>query len=92
MADELSETIKKVAVGFSLEEVTEEYGVTDGEVRLVKRKETKKDVPPDLRAVKMLLDGFGREVSEMTDEELKAERAKLLAELKESEKGGEDEE
>ena len=48
--------IRKVALGFSLEEVTEEYGVEDGELRLVKRRETHKDVAPDLKAVKILME------------------------------------
>ena len=52
---EIKNAIIKVALGYSLEEVTEEYGVENGELKLVKRKETKKDVPPDLKAVKLLL-------------------------------------
>jgi hypothetical protein len=77
MEHELSDAIRKVAVGYSLEEVTEEYGVEDGEVKLLKRKETRKAVPPDLRAVKMLLEGEG-DFGGMTDEELFAERERLL--------------
>jgi hypothetical protein len=84
MEHELSDAIRKVAVGYSLEEVTEEYGVEDGEVKLLKRKETRKAVPPDLRAVKMLLEGEGSgELSSMTDEELFAERERLLKALEE---------
>ena len=50
--EEIKSAIMKVALGYSLEEVTEEYGVEDGELKLVKRKETKKDIPPDLKAVR----------------------------------------
>ena len=80
---EIREAIIKVALGYSLEEVTEEYGVEDGQLKLVKRKETKKDIPPDLKAVKLLLDG--KDYSALSDEELEAEKQKLLKRLKEEE-------
>ncbi len=78
----VKEAILKVALGYSVEEVTEEYGVEDGELRLVKRRETKKDVPPDLKAVKLLLEE--KDYSALSDEELKKERQRLLRELKEN--------
>ncbi len=82
MEDErVKKAILKVALGYSLEEVTEEYGVEDGELKLVKRRETKKDVPPDLKAVKLLLEE--KDYSALSDEELKAEKRRLLAQLKE---------
>ena len=80
---EIKEAIMKVALGYSLEEVTEEYGVEDGELKLVKRKETKKDVPPDLKAVKLLMED--KDYSVLSDEELEAEKQKLLKRLKEAE-------
>ncbi len=79
MQDDIRNAVLKVALGFSVEEVTEEYGVEDGELKLVKRKETRKDVPPDLRAVRLLMEGA--EVSELSDEELMAEKERLLREL-----------
>ncbi|MCI8343313.1 MAG: hypothetical protein HFE25_02570 [Clostridia bacterium] len=82
MEDErVKKAILKVALGYSLEEVTEEYGVEDGELKLVKRRETKKDVPPDLKAVKLLLEE--KDYSALSDEELEAEKRRLLAQLKE---------
>ncbi|MDE6412163.1 MAG: hypothetical protein K2L02_06545 [Clostridia bacterium] len=78
---DIKEAIMKVALGYSLEEVTEEYGVEDGELKLVKRKETKKDIPPDLKAVKLLMDD--KDYSALSDEELEAEKQKLLKRLKE---------
>ena len=57
----------------------EEFAVQDGELKLVKKKVTKREIPPDIKAVKLLLDG--RE--ELTDEELEAERQKLIDMLKE---------
>ncbi len=79
--DKIKQAILKVALGYSLEEVTEEYGVEDGALKLVKRKETKKDIPPDLKAVKLLLEDT--DYSALSDEELKEERQKLLMQLKE---------
>lgn len=80
---EIREAIIKVALGYSLEEVTEEYGVENGQLKLVKRKETKKDIPPDLKAVKLLLDD--KDYSALSDEELEQEKQKLLKRLKEEE-------
>ena len=80
---DIKEAIMKVALGYSLEEVTEEYGVEDGQLKLVKRKETKKDIPPDLKAVKLLMED--KDYSVLSDEELEAEKQKLLKRLKEAE-------
>ena len=44
------------ALGYDADEVVEEYGFSEGEAVLVKRKVTKKRVPPDIQAAKMLLD------------------------------------
>ncbi len=77
----LDEALLKVAVGYSVEEVTEEYAEVDGEMKLMKRKETKKDIPPDLKAVQILLADSDTDFSKMSDEELEKERDRLLAEL-----------
>ena len=61
----------KVALGYQVAEVTEEYAEVDGTLKLTKRKKTKKDVPPDLKAVQMLLEGRENgDIVGMTDEEL----------------------
>lgn len=80
---EIKNAIMKVALGYSLEEVTEEYGVENGELKLVRRKETKKDIPPDLKAVKLLMED--KDYSALSDEELEREKQKLLKRLKEEE-------
>lgn len=82
--DKVRDAVLKVALGFRVEEVTEEYGMEDGEMRLVKRRETHKDIPPDLKAVRLLLDGTN--YSAYSDEQLEAERVKLLAALEQEEK------
>lgn len=79
--DSLEMALKKCAVGFDTSETVEEFAVQDGELKLVKRKVTKRDIPPDIKAVKMLLDD--RQESGFSDEELSAEREKLIKMLKE---------
>ena len=79
--EKINDAILKVALGFSVEEVTEEYGVEDGELKLVKRRKTRKDVPPDLKAVKLLLGDD--DLSALTDEELEQEKNRLLGQLME---------
>lgn len=83
MSDEgIKKALIKCAVGFDTSEIVEEYTVDEGELKLVKRKVTKRDVPPDIKAVKMLLDGEA-DASQMSDEELEERREKLIAILKE---------
>ena len=84
MQDEVRDAVLKVALGFQVEEVTEEYDARDGELKLIKRRETRKDIPPDLKAVRLLLEGT--DYSAHSDEELEAERARLAAALSENKK------
>ena len=85
--EKIGEALLKVALGYQVAEVTEEYAEVDGQLKLTKRKKTKKDVPPDLKAVQLLLandeeNGFG----DLSDEDLEMEKARLLTLLqKESE-------
>lgn len=77
--EKIGEALLKVALGYQLAEVTEEYAEVDGALKLTKRKKTKKDVPPDLKAVQMLLgNGGGEDYLGWTDEELQREKERLL--------------
>ena len=83
MSDEgLKKALIKCAVAFDTSEVVEEYAADGDELKLVKRKVTRRDVPPDIKAVKMLLDGEAG-VAELSDEELEERRQKLIEMLKE---------
>ncbi|MBQ8309064.1 MAG: hypothetical protein IJX96_04445 [Clostridia bacterium] len=84
--EKLSQALLKVALGYKVAEVTEEFAEVDGELKLTKRKRTKKDVPPDLKAVQILLGESGGAVGleKMTDEQLEEEKKRLLAALEES--------
>lgn len=79
--DKVEEALEKCAVGLLASEVVEEFAIEDGELKLVKKKVTKREIPPDIKAVKMLLDSGG--LGGATDEELACEREKLLKLLKE---------
>lgn len=73
------------ALGYTTQEVTEEYGFTGDDFVLQKRKTSTKSYPPDLTALQMLLvkeDG-GDELEKLTDEELQKEKMRLLNILKE---------
>lgn len=80
MEEEIKGALKKCAVGFGTSEVVEEFCMEDGELKLVKKKVTKKDIPPDIKAVKLLMDGSG--ISDLSDEELEAEKLRLMEMLK----------
>ncbi len=79
MTDKIMDAVKKRATGYSAVETVEEYAVVDGSLELVKKRVTTKDVPPDMTAAKLLLDG--EEASSLTDEQLEAEKIRLLGEL-----------
>lgn len=85
----MEEVLLRKAKGYSFEEKTEEFAVVDGEMTLVKRKVSTKYVQPDVGALKALAeltDDIG-DLSEMTDEQLKAEKLRLLKLLKLCEDG-----
>ncbi len=79
--DKVKDAVLKIALGYSVEEVTEEYDARDGELKLVKRRETRKDVPPDLKAAMLLIKE--EDLSKLSDEELESEKERLLKQIKE---------
>jgi len=71
--ENLQNVLVKRALGYTSEEVIEEYTDDNGKLKLIKRKVTKKDIPPDINAVKILLDKSDDEefdLTNLTDEEL----------------------
>ena len=85
MADKKKEkALLKKALGYDAKEIIEESGEVDGDVKLLKRKVTIKNVPPDVTAIKMITDG-AKDLSELTDEELEEEKGKLLKLIKNKE-------
>ena len=86
LTGQLFDAVKKKAIGYVTTENVEEYSLVDGELTVVKRKVTQKEVPPDISAVKFLLDESAEDAyAEMTEEELKSEKIRLIKLLKEAE-------
>ena len=86
---EIRMALCKRAVGFECDEIVEEY-ITDeqGNSVLSKRKNTKKFNPPDVTALRFLLEQISLsddDLSKMTDEQLLKEKKRLLSLLKEEE-------
>lgn len=75
----MKDALYKCATGLSASEVVEEFAVEDGELKLVKKKVTKRQIPPDIKAVKLLMEERGAP----TDEELEEEKRRLKAMLNE---------
>lgn len=83
---DIEKALIKKAVGYDAEEVVEEFADEEGDLRLLKRKVTTKNFPPDVSAAKLLLDiGGSKSVEEMTDEELEEQKNRLLKLLEEIE-------
>ncbi len=86
--DEVKDALIKRALGFDSDEIVEEYVADDnGKTVLSKRKVTKKYNPPDMSALKVLIEQseFDDEISHMTDKELLREKDRLLKLLAEKE-------
>ncbi len=80
---DLKKALIKKALGYDYKEVVEEYtSDQEGEVKLVKKKITKKNVPPDITALKILIENQ-TPISSMTDEELEEEKNRLIKALNE---------
>lgn len=90
LIDELTEAVRKKALGCETEEVNEEYAVIDGEMTLVKKKIKRVASPPDISAVKLMLEIGEVDADGMSEEQLLAEKTRLLGLLKECEYGTDD--
>lgn len=73
----------KKAIGYNYDEVQEEYTITEtGDSVLTKKKVVKKYCPPDSVALKTYLElSPERSYADMSDEELEAEKTRLLEQL-----------
>lgn len=76
-------TLLKRAMGYTVEEIVEEYAGDERGGELIKRKVTTKPVPPDVTALKTYIelskqdDGY----ASMSDNELELEKERLVNEL-----------
>ena len=91
--DDIMQALLKRAVGYESDEIVEEYSTDEnGNSFLTKRKITKKNNPPDVAALKFLLEQnamFDDEIAKMTDEQLLQEKERLLKLLAEKERKNE---
>ena len=53
MEERVFGALKKCAVGLKTKEVVEEFSVEDGELKLVKKKVTRRDIPPDIKSARL---------------------------------------
>lgn len=95
--DKLSGALMTRAVGCTTEEVVEEYAwdSEQQDMHLVKRKITRKSLPPDIGAVKTMLELYGdddNQYAKLSDQDLLKEKDKLLKILRESEEHNADNE
>lgn len=82
--EKLNKVLVKRALGYSCKEVIEEYNEDKGNLKLVKKKVTKKNIPPDINAVKILLEQSNDSefnLNHLSDEELLQMREELLLDV-----------
>ena len=80
--EKMKKALIKRALGYDAEEVIEEYVKGEDGVVLTKKKVTIKNVPPDITALKALLELNAKgDISSMTEEQLVLEKQRLLDEL-----------
>ncbi|HEY8419518.1 MAG TPA: hypothetical protein VIL03_03700 [Clostridia bacterium] len=87
MKSEFLKLLKQKAQGYEADEVVEEYVNDQDGLKLVKRKVTKKYVPPDTSAVKLLMD-LEPNIEDLTDQEILEEIERLKTQIKEELKNG----
>lgn len=80
----LEQTLIKKATGYKVTESVCEYSMDENEVKLLKKKVSTKYYPPDLSAINLLLEQKETDYKNYTDEELEAEKQKILNLLKEN--------
>ncbi len=83
MDDEILKGLLKRAMGYTYDEVQEEYQAReDGELVLTKRKVMEKYCPPDSSAIKTYMELCAeKDFEEYSDEELEQEKRRLLEQL-----------
>ena len=89
--DKIQKSLIKKALGYRYNEVIEEYTIGEDGEKLSKKKVTTKDVPPDISAVKLLLDTLcveHNDFEQMSDEELKKEIESAMKLIEKQFEGG----
>lgn len=87
--------LTKKALGYEVQEIIEEYSVDENNnERLMKKKVTTKSVPPDITAVKVILElenlNNNQSFKDLTDEELDEKINQIIKQIKENENDSND--
>lgn len=87
--EEILNALKQRAIGYKTNEIIEEYSLDENaNERLVKKKVTIKNVPPDISAAKVLLEfenSLDEDFSKLSNQELDEKINEIITKLKESE-------
>ena len=85
----LDDALFNRAIGFSKDEVVEEYSMVEDKLTLVKKKLNSKYYPPELKAIEMLMEKYNLNKNDMYEnyslEELQREKERLLELLNKAE-------
>ena len=90
---ETFKALKSCIKGITTKEIVTEYAIDEetGKLKIVKQKVSEKNLPPNVDLLKMIYPHLVEtkiDYNKLTDEELEAEKQRLLKELKESENVG----
>ena len=85
LREKLVAAVRRKAQGYETTESVEEYARIDGQLTLVKRRVTVKEVPADVAAVRFMLEECAAETDYMSEQQLKEEKLRLIKLLKEDE-------
>lgn len=85
----VKDALLRRATGYEATETVEEFCECDGEIKLVKRRVSTKNVPADVAAARLVMEGLEEDVETFSDEQLRTEKRRLLQLLKEVEKNAE---
>ena len=86
----MKKALLKKALGYVTQETVSEFSDGEDGVKLIKKRVTRKSIPPDVTALKMILDETSPDIEGLSDEELEKEKLRLLQLLslyKNNEKG-----
>ena len=84
--EKLDDALFNRAIGFTKDEITEEYSMVEDKLTLVKKKLNSKYYPPELKAIELLMEKYDLNNDDMYSnfnlEQLDREREKLIQMLK----------
>ena len=82
--EKLAKSLLKKAMGYTVNEIVEEYVQEENELKLVKKKITTKHIPPDINAARALLERCftsDDDLENLSDDELDALEQELIDKL-----------